>query len=181
MDKTATAPLKWPEYQVIEAEDGLKKKALVPGSKKDAIAEATKKAEAAVDMLSAQFPMWMQTESQKLSAVRNEIAAKGFSDERLDRFFTCAHDIKGQAHTFGYPIAGIISKLLCALIEQAAQPSKIPLAVMDQHVYAISAIVRENIKGDGTDQARNIVNGLNVLNQSTLKKINREHSKALAS
>jgi len=163
--------LKWPEYQVIKVKNTLGKKALVPGNPADAIERATRKAESAVHQLSAQFPAWMQGESNRLHGVRLELADKGHSLELIDRLFTCSHDIKGQAQTFGYPVAGVIGKLLCDLIERAPDPSQIPLAVIDQHVDTIRAIVRHDIKGDGNAQTTNIIEGLNVLVHTTLKKI----------
>ena len=165
------AELQWPNYQVIKVENLLGAKALVPGNPADAIAMATKKADAAVKQLSAQFPIWMQSESARLHELRCELTNNGSNAERLDRLFTCAHDIKGQAQTFGYPVAGIIGKLLCDLIEHAPDATKIPLPVIDQHVDTIRAIVRQNIKGDGNEQTRKIVQGLHILDQSTLKKI----------
>lgn len=171
MNNTAKAELKWPEYEVIEVENTLSAKALVPGNPNEAVELATKKAEAAVMQLSVEFPAWMKGESNRLNDIRFELAEKGPSEDRLDRLFTCSHDIKGQAQTYGYPVAGIIAKLLCDLIEQAPDASKIPLAVIDQHVDMIRAIVRQNLKGNGNAQTNNIIHGLQVLDITTLKKI----------
>ncbi len=167
-----TAELKWPAYEVIEPDNVLKAKAIVPGNPSDAIRQATRKADAAVKQLSVQFPAWMKSESQRLNKIRLELAEKGFNKERVDRLFTCSHDIKGQATTLGYPVAGTIGKLLCDLIERAPDPEKIPLPVIDQHVDTIRAIVRQDLKGNGNAQTDNIINGLHVLDMTTLKRMN---------
>ncbi len=173
------AELQWPQYEVINVKNTLAARALVPGNPAEAVKTATRRADAAVKQLSAQFPAWMQGESRRLDKIRTELAENGYSGERLDQLFTCAHDIKGQATTYGYPVAAIIGKLLCDLIERAPDASKIPLAVIDQHVDSIRAIVRENIKGEGNDQTRNIINGLLVLDQTTLKKLSANQQNAL--
>ena len=168
---SSNTEVQWPQYRVIEVENKLGAKALVPGNPAYAIAVATKRADAAVEQLSVQFPAWMQAESERLNSIRCEMADRGPSPERMDQLFTSSHDIKGQAATFGYPVAGVIGKLLCDLIERAPDPQKIPLPVIDQHVDTIRAIVRQDLKGDGNAQTRNIINGLHVLDQSILKKI----------
>lgn len=178
MSMTAKAELKWPEFEVIEVENTLSTKALVPGNPHEAVEQATQKAEAAVKQLSVEFPAWMKSESNRLNSIRYELAEKGPSEERLDLLFTCAHDIKGQAQTYGYPVAAIIAKLLCDLIEQAPDSSKIPMAVIDQHVDTIRAIVRQDLKGNGNAQTNNIIHGLQVLDITTLKKISRDKPEA---
>ena len=171
MTSTPNTQVNWPEYRVIKVENSLAAKALVPGSPAEAIATATKKADAAVHQLSSNFPAWMQKESDRLNDVRLELADKGYTSERLDRLFTCAHDIKGQAATYGYPVAGIIGKLLADLLERAPEGTQVPLAVIDQHVDTIRVIVREDIKGNGNAQTNNIIEGLRVLDHTTLKKM----------
>ena len=163
--------MQWPQCEIIAVKNNLKKKVLVAGNPKDAISQATKKADAAMQQLSVQFPQWMKTESQRLFAIRQEIDRFGATKELLDRLFTCAHDIKGQATTFGYPTAALVGKLLADLIEHAPDPCKIPLPVIDQHVDTIRAIVSQNLRGNGNAQTRNIIQGLHVLDHTTLKRL----------
>ncbi len=171
MSQPQNTQVNWPEYRLIEVENTLGAKALRPGNQRAALADATKKADRAVNKLSVQFPAWMQGESDRLSNIRLEMAQNGYTAERLDQLFTCAHDIKGQASTYGYPVAGIIGKLLADLIENAPAGIKIPLAVIDQHVDTIRAIIRQDLKGDGNAQTNNIIEGLRVLDHTTLKKL----------
>ena len=163
--------LQWPQFEVIAVKNTLKKKALIDGNPKDAISRATQKADRAMQQLSHQFPQWMKTESKRLYAIRQEIDANGPSEILLDRLFTCAHDIKGQATTFGYPVAAMVGKLLADLIERAPEPCKIPLPVIDQHVDTIRAIVAQDLRGVGNVQTKNIIAGLHVLDRTTLKRL----------
>ena len=163
--------LQWPQFQVIEPKNTLKKKALIAGNPREALERATQRAERAMDQLSAQFPQWMKSESQRLFLLREEIATKGPTPERLDRLFASAHDIKGQAITFGYPLAAMVGKMLADLIEHAPDPCLIPLPVIDQHVNTIRVLVREDVRGNGNAQTKKLLQGLHVLNHTTLKKL----------
>ncbi len=171
MNQAQNTQVNWPQYRVIDVKNTLGAKALIPGDPREAFAAATQKADTAVQQLSVEFPAWMQGESDRLNKIRLEIANEGYSVERIDQLFTCAHDIKGQAPTYGYPVAGIIGKLLADLIEKAPAGVQIPLSVIDQHVDTIRAIVRQNLKGDGNNQTNNIIEGLLVLDHTTLKKM----------
>ena len=171
MNQAQNTQVNWPEYRVIEIENTLGAKALRPGDPREALAAATKKSDTAVERLAVEFPAWMQGESDRLNKIRLAIANEGYTVERLDQLFTCAHDIKGQAPTYGYPVAGIIGKLLADLIEKAPVGVQIPLPVIDQHVDTIRAIVRQDLKGDGNNQTNNIIEGLLVLDHTTLKKM----------
>ncbi len=171
MNQAQNTQVNWPEYRVIEVKNTLGAKALIPGDPREALAAAAKKANTAVEQLSIEFPAWMLGESDRLHKIRFELTNEGYSAERLDQLFTCAHDIKGQAPTYGYPVAGIIGKLLADLIGKAPAGVQIPLPVIDQHVDTIRAIIRQNLKGDGNNQTNNIIEGLLVLNHTTLKKM----------
>lgn len=176
--ETPRKKLQWPQYEVIEVKNVLKKKALVPGNPQEAVATATRQADRAMRQLSAQFPLWMKSESERLFALREELAEKGASEAMMDRLFTCAHDIKGQATLFGYPVAAMIGKLLADLIERAPDPCQIPLPVIDQHIDTIRAIVRQDLRGEGNAQTKNIIQGLHVLDHTTLKKLSGKCSAA---
>src|SRR5262249_51708372 len=60
--------------------------------------------------------------------------------------FRAAHDIKGQAVTFGFPLVAEVASGLCRLIEETRDPRRIPLALIDQHVDAVRAIMREHAR-----------------------------------
>jgi len=170
--------LQWPQFEVIPVKNNLRKKALIAGNPKDALSRATQKADRAMEQLSHQFPLWMQKESKRLFAIRQEIDTSGPSEALLDRLFTCAHDIKGQATTYGYPVAARVGQLLADLIEHAPNPCKIPLTVIDQHVDTIRVVVAQDLRGAGNAQTKNIIAGLLVLDHTTLKRLDPRRSAA---
>ena len=54
-----------------------------------------------------------------------------------DVLFRAAHDIKGEAATFGYPLVAPVADSLCRLIEHTPDLAQLPLRLVDQHVDAI--------------------------------------------
>ena|SRR5277367_5936541 len=73
--------------------------------------------EAALAQLSSEFADWMHAECERLEAARRRVATLGFKAETQGELFRAAHDIKGEAATFGYPAVGAVAKSLCRLIE----------------------------------------------------------------
>ena len=53
--------------------------------------------------LSSEFAGWMQAECERLEAARQDVKRDGFTEKTHDALFRAAHDIKGEAATFGYP------------------------------------------------------------------------------
>lgn len=125
-------------HTVIEPVDKLKKLALISGTPED-IAAHIAKAEDALGILKQEFGGWMEREVERLeSALAIYLAAP--ATERAD-FFRAIHDIRGQAGTFGFPLAGRIADNLCRLLDAAV---KVPNDIVSAHIMAIRAIVREN-------------------------------------
>src|SRR5277367_6677656 len=104
--------------------------------------------EAALAQLSSEFADWMHAECERLEAARRRVATLGFTEETQDELFRAAHDIKGEAATFGYPAVGAVATSLCRLIEHTPEGTRIPLALVEQHVDAVRAIAREYARPD---------------------------------
>ena len=66
----------------------------------------------------------------------------------MRRLFHAAHDIKGEAATFGFPWVASLAESLSRLIEHTPDMKRIPLTLVDQHVDAIRAIIRESARPD---------------------------------
>jgi HPt (histidine-containing phosphotransfer) domain-containing protein len=106
------------------------------------------RAEAALQLLSSEFGTWMNAECERLESARQDVKYRGFDRKTHDALFRAAHDIKGEAATFGYPAVGLAAESLCRLIEHTPEMSRIPLALVEQHVDAIRAIAREHARPD---------------------------------
>ena len=125
--------------------DYLNKKAVIPGTPGIDYA-AIERAEQALSELSSSFNNWMLEECHNLSSASANIHAKGPNKETLEKLFHVAHDIKGQAATLGFPLAAGPASSLCKLLYEIPRPERAPLALVDQHVNTICAIIRENIQ-----------------------------------
>ncbi len=105
-------------------------------------------AERALSRLSGDFQLWMNDECDKLDAARRKIKDSALSKETGQELFLAAHDIKGDGSTFGFPEVVRAADSLCRLIEHSPDLTKLPMAIIDQHVDAIRAIVREHGRTD---------------------------------
>lgn len=123
---------------------------------------AIEKAEAAVAELAGEFADWMAEETETLVAARNALRADPGSDDAVQAVYAAAHDIRGGAATFGFPLAGRVADSLCRLID-AGPPAAVPQALMFQHVDAIRAIVREGARGEGDPVGSALVQELGAL------------------
>jgi HPt (histidine-containing phosphotransfer) domain-containing protein len=133
------------DHEVITPPHALRKAvALVSDPHDDPVARA----EAALAQLSTEFDDWMHSECERLEAARQEVKRLGFTKKTHDELFRAAHDIKGEAATFGYPAVGAVANSLCRLIEHTPDITRIPLTLVEQHVDAARAIARERAHAD---------------------------------
>ena len=102
------------------------------------------RAEAALAQLSSEFSSWMDDECERLDRARRNVRQNGMTAQPREALFRSAHDIKGQAATLGFPLVAAVAESLCHLIEETHDPARIPLDLVDQHVDAVRAIIREH-------------------------------------
>lgn len=102
------------------------------------------RAEKALDGLSGEFDDWMHTECERLAAAHKSILANGLTAQTQSELFRAAHDIKGDAATFGYPLAAAAADSLCRIIEHSPDFTQVPNELIAHHVDAIQAIIREH-------------------------------------
>ena len=108
--------------------------------------EAVAKAEAALKSLSSQFGQWLQDEVGKLEAAREAIRTEGVNPASIDQLFTRAHDLKGLGATYEFPLVTRIAGSLCKLLGDGTARVNTPLPLVDAHINAIRASVRDNIR-----------------------------------
>ena len=107
---------------------------------------AIAKAEAALKGLSSQFGQWLQDEVGKLEAARETIQVEGCSRATVDALFTRAHDLKGLGATYEFPLVTRIAGCLCKLLGDGDGRVSTPMPLVDAHIQAIRAAVRDNIR-----------------------------------
>ena len=111
-------------------------------------ANAIAKAEAALKAMSAQFGQWLQDEIVKLDQAQADIRAKGYTPETAEALYFRAHDLKGLGSTYQYPLVTRLAGSLCRLMDDTDRRMQAPAAILDAHIDAIRAVVRDQIQTD---------------------------------
>jgi hypothetical protein len=109
---------------------------------------AIAKAEAALKSLSGNFAQWLQDEISKLEGARQAIRTEGVTEQSLEALYLRAHDLKGLGTTYGFPLITRIAASLCLFTDEAHKRARASLDLVDAHIDAIRAAVREDIKTD---------------------------------
>ncbi|HLZ02679.1 MAG TPA: Hpt domain-containing protein [Bradyrhizobium sp.] len=141
-------------------------------------------AEKALADLAGEFKSWMLIEAERLADSHRAIVRNGFSDEAADELFRAAHDIKGDAATFGYPSAAVAAESLCRIIEHAPEVEKVPAELITHHINAILAIVHNHTRLDSATVASELSRKLRGVADEYLMHVNRdrpEHLEAIMS
>jgi HPt (histidine-containing phosphotransfer) domain-containing protein len=164
-------------HEVIVPENKLR--AAVSNASHDDGEDAIARAEKALAALAPEFGVWMDSECDRLDGARRDILRGGFTDANKETLFRAAHDIKGQAASFGYPAVASAAESLCRLIEHAPDPDRIPTALIDQHVGAVRAIHREYGRSDAQKLAAALTKRLREVTDDFLLKENRDRPEVL--
>jgi len=167
------------DHEVIVPPNKLKKavEKLKPGTKLDF--DPVARAEAALAELAHDFSAWMDQECIQLDATRNAIKASGITPGNRDVLFRAAHDMKGQAETFGFPMVAPVAESLCRLLEHTPDTARLPLPLIDQHVDAIRAITHKNTRGDSNRNAAKLAAKLRQVTDEFLVRENRDRPETL--
>lgn len=123
-------------------------------------ADAIAKAEAALKSLSGQFAQWLDDEIRKLDAARAEVQVHGYNPSTSEGVYLRAHDLKGLGSTYEFPLITRIAASLCKLTDTAERRASASLFLIDAHIDAIKACVRDNIREDTHPVGRALVDAL---------------------
>jgi chemotaxis protein histidine kinase CheA len=137
------------------------------------------RAEQALASLSGEFKDWMAIEVQRLSTAWTAVQKDGFTKKLRDELFHAAHDIKGDAATFGFPSAAGIAESLCRVIEHAPDLEKVPAELFTHHINAILAIVHENTRLDSLSVSAELSRRLRKVANDYLANVNRDRPEHL--
>ena len=137
------------------------------------------RAEKALAGLSGEFKNWMTIEADRLSDAHAAILRDGFTNVTREELFRAAHDIKGDAATFGFPSAGAAAESLCRIIEHAPDLELVPSDLIAHHINAIQAIVRERTKLDTAVMASALSKQLRGVADEFLLKVNQDRPEHL--
>src|SRR5436190_5338165 len=165
------------DHEIITPDTAKLRKTLRPAlpGEPDPVARA----EAALAAISGDFSNWMQDECARLDAARRKVREMGLSTTTRQEMFLAAHDLKGDSATLGYPEVYAAAESLCRLLEHTPDLTKIPLAIVDQHVDAVRAIVREHDRADVALIAAALTGKLRAVTDEFLLKENQHRPDVL--
>ena len=130
------------------------------------------RAEATLGQFADEFTTWMCDECERLEAAREDVVRGGLTQMTHGPLYRAAHDIKGEAATFGYPALADAADSLCRLLEHTPQLTRIPIALVDQHVSAVRAIFREYDRPDLNQMAGALTDRLREVTDEFLEHEN---------
>ncbi|HLO77621.1 MAG TPA: Hpt domain-containing protein [Magnetospirillum sp.] len=118
--------------------------------------DALARAEAALAALSGDYLTWARADvsalEASLSSLRQTDPAR--RPEVLARSFAIAHDIKGQAATFGYPLLTRLGNAVCRLIDGGSAADAAQIGRLELLTAAMSEVVAGGLAGDGGERGR---------------------------
>ena len=123
-------------------------------------ADAVAKAEQALAAMSSQFGQWLQDEIVKLEKAQADIRSEGYTAQTAEALYFRAHDLKGLGTTYEYPLVTRIAGSLCRLLDDAGARQNAPLIIIDAHIDAIRAVVRDQVKTDENPTGRILAESL---------------------
>ena len=126
----------------------LREKADQPGGLRPE--EAIERARIALVDFRDTYEEWVAEDVKRLKAESNRIlAAPGQSQPHVERLYRIAHEMRGQAATFGLPLLTEIGNYLCRFVEKMGAPRDRDLEILDLHVEAMRLVVAEGGAPDG--------------------------------
>ena len=176
--KITAASATYGDHEVITPEDKLRKaisnRPYLPGEE-----DPVSRAEKALAALAPEFASWMDSECDGLDLARHGVVKIGFTKSTKEALFHAAHDIKGEAATFGFPLVAAAADSLCRLLEYTPDATRIPVKLVDQHVDAVRAIYREYSKSDAQELAASLTGRLREVTDEFLIFENRDRPEVL--
>ena len=92
--------------------------------------------------------------SIKLEGARQAIHAEGVNAQTMESLYLRAHDLKGLGTTYGFPLITRIAASLCKLTDTPERRAQASLFLIDSHIDAIKACVRDDIRNDSHPTGR---------------------------
>lgn len=109
--------------------------------------KAIARAEAALEKMSSQFAEWIKEELERLLEAWAAYEAAPGTPASRNELHRRAHDLKGLAPTYGYPLVGRICASLCKLTGDEHGEINAPDKLLKAHVDAVKAAVVGKIMG----------------------------------
>lgn len=144
------------------------------------------RAERELKKLEPQFSLWLEKDIKRLKDAWDVFRAETDQGASIDSevvadMFRAAHDLKGQAATFGQPYIAAVAGSMCFILEDDSVLESVPRILIEQHVNAIAAIYREHGKPHANAIAFKLSDELSVTTKAFIMANSAEKNEAKAS
>jgi DNA-binding response OmpR family regulator len=116
---------------------------------------------------------WLSDYLGRIEAAHGEAAATSDGRARrlsMDRINGVCHELRGQGGLFGYPLISTVSRSLFQLTHRITEVSDDCLKLVGEHLKTMKAIRRDDVKNDGGDLGRELVEALQAANRDFIAK-----------
>lgn len=147
------------------------------------IEDPVARAERELKKLEPQFEEWMAKDIARLKKawtdINQDAGVEGLTDPDVAApLFRAAHDLKGQAATFGSPFVATVAASLCMIFEDDETLASAPPILIEQHVNAIAAMHREGAASGSDNLASKLCEELTSITQSIVAATKAQQLKA---
>ena len=130
----------------------------------DSRADRLAQAEAAINALKGEYTLQLRADADQLAKIFASVNPKSPDAAILEELFGVAHNLKGQAGSFGYDLVTSIAASLCDFLRrQEGRLSAHDIKSVGQHVQVLVRVVDKGIVGDGGETGQKIVQSLRDL------------------
>lgn len=148
-----------------------------------AIEDPVAKAERELKKLEPQFEEWMGKDIARLQQAWTELVdgagVESLADPEISApLFRAAHDLKGQAGTFGSPYVATVAASLCMIFEDDVTLANAPPVLVEQHINAIVAMHRERAVSGTDSLASTLCEELTNITQTIVSATKAQQLKA---
>jgi len=117
--------------------------------------EMENQAEEALDALTEEFEGWMRNDLEKMRDAWRIAQKPHANADDYRTLYTCAHNIRGAAPSYGYPAVSRLCGSLCALLG-GTRPGE-NSALINLHIEACRAAVAVGPQGEGSESVADAV------------------------
>lgn len=112
-------------------------------------------AEEALDALTEEFEGWMRNDLEKMRDAWRVAQKPHANADDYRTLYTCAHNIRGAASSYGYPAVSRLCGSLCDLLS-GTRPGE-NSALINLHIEACRAAVSAGPQGEGSESVADAV------------------------
>ncbi len=154
---------KTPQAQVINPPQTLQGK-VEKGGPGAVDLEALAAAEDVIANLADDYMDWVREDLVKLEKAFETLqSGEGNAMDILEEVFQVSHDMKGQGGSFGYDLITAVGDHLCRLVEKMDSVGPREVEMVRIHIDAMRVIITKELKGDGGDEGRQLLMGLQLV------------------